>query len=56
MHDSATAHATHCLKAGEVIANVPHAVYTAQMRVKAIDAWSPVMERYLPDESRGADA
>lgn len=40
---------THRLSAGDVIAipsNVPHAVYTTHLRVKAIDAWSPVMARY----------
>ena len=45
--------ATYCLKPGEVIAipsNVPHAVYTTHMRAKAIDAWSPVMARYLPGQ------
>lgn len=34
---------------GEVIAipsNVPHAVYTKEASVKAIDAWSPVMKKY----------
>jgi quercetin dioxygenase-like cupin family protein len=46
--------ATYCLRPGDVIAipsNLPHAVYTTQMRVRAIDAWSPVMARYRP----GAD-
>ena len=46
--------ATYCLRPGEVIAipsNVSHAVYTAHMRAKAIDAWSPVMARYLPTPS-----
>lgn len=41
--------ATHCLKPGEVIAipaNVPHAVFTGSLRVRAVDAWSPVMARY----------
>lgn len=37
------------VKAGEVMAlpsNVPHAVFTREQRVKAVDAWSPVMEKY----------
>jgi len=37
------------VKEGEVIAipsDVPHAVYTKDKRVKAVDAWSPVMEKY----------
>lgn len=37
------------VRAGEVIAipsNAPHAVYTEEAAVKAIDAWSPVMEKY----------
>jgi quercetin dioxygenase-like cupin family protein len=38
-----------CVKKGEVIA-IPsmekHAVYTKQLSVKAVDAWSPVMEKY----------
>jgi quercetin dioxygenase-like cupin family protein len=37
------------VKAGEVIAipsNAPHAVFTQETAVKAIDAWSPVMEKY----------
>lgn len=40
---------TVCLKKGEVIAipsNVAHAVYTAHLGVRAIDAWSPVMKQY----------
>ena len=35
--------------AGDVIAipsNVPHAVFTQGGAVKAIDAWSPVLEKY----------
>lgn len=39
----------HCVKAGEVIALpslVPHAVWTGELRVTAIDAWSPVMAKY----------
>ena len=37
------------VKEGEVMAipsGVPHAVFTQERSVKAIDAWSPVMERY----------
>lgn len=37
------------VKAGETIAipsNAPHAVFTADAAVKAVDAWSPVMEKY----------
>ena len=40
------------VKPGEVIAipsNVPHAVFTETEAVKAIDAWSPVMEKYQGD-------
>lgn len=40
---------TVCVKEGEVIAipsGVPHAVVTQDRSVKAIDAWSPVMEKY----------
>jgi mannose-6-phosphate isomerase-like protein (cupin superfamily) len=38
-----------CVKRGEVIAipsNMPHEVYTQNCQVIAIDAWSPVMEKY----------
>lgn len=38
-----------CVKAGEVAAipsNIPHAVYTKEKAVKAIDAWSPIREEY----------
>jgi quercetin dioxygenase-like cupin family protein len=38
-----------CVGAGEVIAipsSVPHAVFTKDKPVKAVDAWSPVMEMY----------
>jgi quercetin dioxygenase-like cupin family protein len=41
---------TFCLKPGEVIAipsNIPHAVFTREKHVKAIDAWSPVMPQYI---------
>jgi len=34
---------------GEVIAipsNVPHAVFNREQPVRAVDAWSPVMEKY----------
>lgn len=37
------------VKEGEVIAipsNVPHAAFTKEKRVTAVDAWSPVMEKY----------
>ena len=40
---------TICVKEGEVIAlpsNVPHGAYTIDKPVKAVDAWSPVMEKY----------
>ena len=38
------------VRAGEVIAipsNVPHAVHTKSIAAKAVDAWSPVMTKYL---------
>lgn len=38
-----------CVKAGEVVAipsDVLHGVYTKEKSVKAIDAWSPVMDKY----------
>ncbi len=41
--------AVHCLKPGEVIAipsSVPHAVWTEDLAVTAIDARSPVMRKY----------
>ncbi len=41
------------VKAGEVIAipsNAPHAVFTTDSAVKAVDAWSPVMEKYRGSE------
>ncbi|HEY6873201.1 MAG TPA: cupin domain-containing protein [Geobacteraceae bacterium] len=37
------------VKAGEVIAipaNAPHAVFTQEAAVRAVDAWSPVMDTY----------
>lgn len=37
------------VKAGEAIAvpsNAPHAVFTEEAAVKAVDAWSPVMAKY----------
>ncbi len=40
---------TICVKKGEVIAipsDIPHAVFTTKSTVKAVDAWSPVMEKY----------
>jgi amino-acid N-acetyltransferase len=39
----------HCIHPGEVIAipsSVPNAVWTEELGVTALDAWSPVMERY----------
>ena len=38
-----------CLKRGEVLAipsRVPHAAFTRRRLVRAVDAWSPVMNRY----------
>lgn len=40
---------TICVKPGEVIAipsNAPHGAFTKNKPVKAVDAWSPVMEKY----------
>ncbi len=40
---------TICVKEGEVIAipsNTPHAACTKKNPVKAVDAWSPVREKY----------
>ncbi|MHC4241660.1 MAG: cupin domain-containing protein, partial [Planctomycetota bacterium] len=40
---------TICVKKGEVIAipsDIPHAVFTTESTVKAVDVWSPVMEKY----------
>ncbi|HIP40062.1 MAG TPA: GNAT family N-acetyltransferase [Desulfocapsa sulfexigens] len=40
---------THRVGAGEVIAigaNIPHAVYTRDKPATAVDAWSPVMDKY----------
>ena len=37
------------VKKGEVIAipsDIPHAVFTTESTVKAVDAWSPVMKKY----------
>lgn len=37
------------VKAGEVIAipaNAPHAAFTRETAVRAVDAWSPVIEKY----------
>ncbi len=37
------------VKSGEAIAipsNAPHAVFTGEAAVKAVDAWSPVMDKY----------
>jgi quercetin dioxygenase-like cupin family protein len=39
-----------CLKKGEVIAipsNIPHAVFTKDSSVIAVDAWSPIHEKYI---------
>lgn len=41
------------VKAGDVIAipsNAPHAVFTKEMAAKAVDAWSPVMDKYKKNE------
>ena len=41
---------TFCVKKGEVIAipsNISHAVFACDERVRAIDAWSPVMPKYV---------
>jgi len=41
------------VKAGEAIAipsNAPHAVFTTEAAVKAVDAWSPVMDKYRTSE------
>jgi quercetin dioxygenase-like cupin family protein len=38
-----------CVCKGEVIAipsNAPHAVFTGRLAARAIDAWSPAMEKY----------
>ena len=43
------------VKAGEVIAipaNAPHAVFTGDAAVKAVDAWSPIMNKYKKGENR----
>lgn len=37
------------LKEGDVISlpsKIPHAVYTTELGANAVDAWSPVMEKY----------
>ena len=42
-----------CVKKEEVIAipsNTPHEAFTHNSTVIAVDAWSPVMERYRPRE------
>jgi amino-acid N-acetyltransferase len=44
----------HRIKSGEVIAipsSVPHAVWTEELAVTAIDAWSPVMRKYETAEA-----
>ncbi|MEX0361336.1 MAG: cupin domain-containing protein [Allomuricauda sp.] len=38
-----------CVKEGGIIAipsNIPHAVFTKDLAAKAVDAWSPVMDKY----------
>ncbi len=38
-----------CVKPGEVIAipsNAPHGAFTKETAVKAVDAWSPIMDKY----------
>ncbi|MHC4401431.1 MAG: cupin domain-containing protein [Planctomycetota bacterium] len=40
---------TLCVRPGEVVAipsEIPHAVFTKEASVKAVDAWSPVMQKY----------
>ncbi|MHC4458226.1 MAG: cupin domain-containing protein [Planctomycetota bacterium] len=40
---------TICVKKGEIIAipsDIPHAAFTTESTVKAVDAWSPIMEKY----------
>ena len=42
-----------CVKEGEVLAipsNVPHGAFTKNIPVIAVDAWSPVLEKYRPKE------
>ncbi len=42
------------VKAGEAIAipsDAPHAVFTTETAVKAVDAWSPVMDKYRASET-----
>jgi len=46
---------TICLEPGTVIAiplNAPHAAYTKDKRVIAVDAWSPIRHEYLDEERR----
>lgn len=43
-----------CVKKGEVIAipsNLPHAAFTKDSSVKAVDAWSPIIEKYQHKEN-----
>jgi quercetin dioxygenase-like cupin family protein len=43
------------VKAGETIAipsHAPHAVFTREAAVKAVDAWSPVMDKYRQERSQ----
>ena len=47
------------VKAGDIIAipsNIVHAVYTKLSAVKAVDAWSPIMNKCLTKRSRGTAA
>ena len=42
-----------CVKQGEVVAipsNTPHEVFTQNSPVIAVDAWSPVMEKYRQEK------
>lgn len=42
-----------CVKKGEVIAipaNTPHAAFTKASSVIAVDAWSPIVEKYLNEK------
>jgi quercetin dioxygenase-like cupin family protein len=51
--------ATYCVRQGDVIAipsNLPHAVFTTDKHVKAVDAWSPVMPQFLKREDGRREA
>lgn len=44
-----------CVKKGDVIAipsNIPHAAFTKDSSVIAVDAWSPVVEKYKNKDKR----